>query len=90
MNLEDKDRNESDLIVWPSANRTKLVRESHASSDWIKWNSKRDELTSDNDIEYRYQKENNPTTRHADIHKTAVEHKANDYLQDNAMKNIAE
>ena len=87
MDLEDRDKDESEVIVWPSANRNRVVQESQASSDWIKWHSKREDrdgLTTGHD------QMEDPTTRMVDTHRTAVEQKAKNYLQENARKNFFE
>ena len=38
------------MVVWPS-NRDRLVKDSHVSSEWIKWHSKRDEREGQDQIE---------------------------------------
>ena len=68
------------MVVWPS-NRDRLVKDSHVSSEWIKWHSKRDEREGQDQIE-------DANARMMETQRTAVEQKAKNYLQENARKNF--
>ena len=70
--------NESEVVVWPSK-RNRGPQESQSSSEWIKWHSKREEREGQEQIE---------DARMMETHRTAVEQKAKNYLQENARNFI--
>ena len=84
MDFEGRGKDESEVIVWPSANRNRAAQESPASSEWLKWPSQRDRLTTGRD------QADDPATGLADTQRTAVGQKARNYLQENARTNFLE